>query len=140
MQVFENTNHRKVVQYVGYAGEDEGENGGHGTHVCGSVMGKSTQSSAVDDGMAYEAKVAFFDIGVANAQYLNVPGNLYTQMFPYAKRVGATLHSNSWGSPNNLYTSDAMHIDQVILRALWKTSSIRATTNYAPSSLGAVHV
>ena len=111
-KVFEQLSHRKVVQYVGFASENEGEDNGHGTHVCGSVMGKSSQSSgSPDDGMAYEAKVAFYDIGVPNAQYLNVPGNVYTQMLPYAKRVGANLHSNSWGSPNNVYTSDAMQMD-----------------------------
>mmetsp|Transcript_21214 Transcript_21214/g.42339 ORF Transcript_21214/g.42339 Transcript_21214/m.42339 type:complete len:930 (+) Transcript_21214:113-2902(+) len=108
--VHQNTNHRKVVQYVGYADSTEGENGGHGTHVVGSIVGDA--SNNFHDGMAYSGKVAFYDIGIPNAQYLNVPGNLATQMFPYAKRVGALLHSNSWGSNTNSYTGDARQIDQ----------------------------
>ncbi|GMI14902.1 hypothetical protein TrLO_g7348 [Triparma laevis f. longispina] len=108
--IWQDTRHRKVVQYVGYAGNNEGEDGGHGTHVVGSVLGNRVDD--VHDGMAYDAKVAFYDIGVANAQYLNVPGNLATQMFPYAKRVNALLHSNSWGSESNSMTGDARQVDQ----------------------------
>jgi hypothetical protein len=108
--IWEDTGHRKVVQYVGYAGNDEGENGGHGTHVVGSILGDRVDD--VHDGMAYNAKIAFYDIGVANAEYLNVPGNLATDMFPYAKRVNALLHSNSWGSASNSMTGDARQVDQ----------------------------
>jgi hypothetical protein len=108
--VFENMSHRKMVQYVAYSDKVEGEDGGHGTHVAGTVMGNSA-SLPNDAGMAPEAKVAFYDIGVPNAQYLNVPYNLETQMFPYAKRVGAQLHSNSWGGDSNSYSSNSQNID-----------------------------
>ena len=55
---------------------------------------------------------AFYDIGMLNAQNLNVPGNLATQMFPYAKRVGVLLHSNSWGSVANAYSGNSRQIDE----------------------------
>jgi hypothetical protein len=109
--VWENTKHRKVVQYVAYADNEEGENGGHGTHVAGTVAG-STDQLANDNGMAPSAKLAFFDIGFAGQPYLDVPGDLATQMFPYAARVGARIHSNSWGSDSNSYTGDARQTDQ----------------------------
>ncbi len=107
--VYEDTSHRKVVQYVGFADSTEGEDGGHGTHVVGSILGQS--AGQTHNGMAPDGRVAFYHIGLPNAQYLNVPGNLATQMFPYAKRVGAAIHSNSWGSNTNSYTSDARQVD-----------------------------
>lgn len=109
--IHENIASRKVVQYVGYAGTNEGENGGHGTHVAGSISGNNEANDAVHNGMAYGSKVAFFDIGEPNAQYLNVPGSLSSDMFPHAKRVGANIHSNSWGSDTNSYTGGARQID-----------------------------
>ena len=93
-----------------FAGNDEGENGGHGTHVAGSVLGNG--NNGLHNGMAYDAKVAFYDIGQPKAQYLDVPGNLAADMFPYAKRVGSNIHTNSWGSNANVYSGGARQIDE----------------------------
>ena len=53
---------RKVVQYVASADDGDVE-GGHGTHVAGSILGKSLSDYSLVDGVAPEAKLAFFDIG-----------------------------------------------------------------------------
>ena len=98
-QTFNNKNARKVVQYMAFADAGEGEDGGHGTHVAGSVAGNSANPAEQDyDGMAPDAKVAFFDIGVANQLFLNVPNQLERTMFPVAATAGAKIHTNSWGS------------------------------------------
>ena len=89
-------------------------------HVTGSVLGKidnsgdcATSCGALNGGAAtadkyqgnaYEAKVAFFDIGLPNARFLNVPNNMFTMTEP-AYRVGARIHTNSWGSSSNSYTT-----------------------------------
>jgi hypothetical protein len=70
---------RKVIQYVPFA-DGVDEQGGHGTHVCGSILGNRDQKSNLSpdasealnsdpsgamDGMAKDAKIAFFDIGLS---------------------------------------------------------------------------
>lgn len=50
-------------RYFAYADNKEGTNGGHGTHVCGTVGGYPAQMSATSSafkyqGMAYKAKVS----------------------------------------------------------------------------------
>ncbi|GMH52978.1 hypothetical protein TL16_g01349 [Triparma laevis f. inornata] len=110
-QLYENAAHRKVVQYVAFADAVEGENGGHGTHVSGTIAGNSL-GGELDGGMAPNAKIAFYDIGNPNAQFLTVPGNLAVSMFPPAHRMGAQLHSNSWGSSSNSYSGNARQIDE----------------------------
>ena len=48
-------------------------------------------------GLAFGARVAFFDIGSTATGALNIPANLETDLFPAAFEAGARVHSNSWG-------------------------------------------
>jgi len=110
--------HRKILQYVGYADNKEGEVGGHGSHVAGSVAGKPNgnlgeQSKGAEGyyGAAPEAKVAFFDIGRPGEQGLRVPQSLATNYFPPSRQVNAFIHTNSWGSNANAYSGTARDMD-----------------------------
>jgi subtilisin family serine protease len=72
--------HRKIAQYFAYADGREGETGGHGTHVAGSVAGSVDAKYATakvtvggvstpiqqHHGMAPDARIAFADIGIVN--------------------------------------------------------------------------
>ena len=109
--VYENLSHRKLVQYVAYSDKQEGEDGGHGTHVAGSVAGNNLGSSKQHNGMAYDAKLAFFDIGTPGGYRLDVPDSLFDDMFPFAKRVGSNIHSNSWGGDANKNDQNTIDID-----------------------------
>ena len=96
--LFRDVSHRKMIEYVGFADEVAGEVGDHGTHVAGSIIGgvaSADDGGGIDDdglvtaahrfdGMAFEGKMAFFDIGEAGQPFLNVPGALEDSMFPFA--------------------------------------------------------
>jgi serine protease AprX len=104
--------HRKVtayyqlgdnrVDYIGGAAADSG----HGTHVTGIAVGNGAYvgSGNVNRyGMAYEARVAFCDIGKSNdgsgnndATLGGIPADLKT-MYALQKVANASLASNSWG-------------------------------------------
>lgn len=58
---------RKVIQYVDFVDNTDYELG-HGTHVCGSIAGRKSEDGVEEmdgfvDGIAYDAKIAFFDVG-----------------------------------------------------------------------------
>lgn len=112
---------RKVVQYVfgGQAGDNRSDS--HGTHTSGSVAGRMVcptcdQTSIYDqfNGIAQNAKIAFFDIGISGQDSLTLPSNLRTQLFPWAYAVGAFIHSDSWGSTSNTYTINDNQFDGFI--------------------------
>jgi len=108
-----NPTHRKVIQYAAFADNVEGEIGGHGTHVGGSIAGHAVDENGIEmhNGMAYASTLAFFDIGEAGQPFLNVPGALENTMFPTAYDVGARIHTNSWGSRGNGYSSNSRSVD-----------------------------
>ena len=108
------------VQYYNWVDALD-EEGGHGTHVCGSIVGhKSTagtkegESTGYADGVAKNAKVAFFDLGLGQNLFgspegalsttqcpneggcLWTPGNIPLFLDP-GYNAGARLHSASWG-------------------------------------------
>ena len=89
---------RKVVQYVPFADSIDA-NRGHGTHVAGSVAGKREGTDGSADGMAPNAKIAFFDIGYSGSSGLSgltVPYNPST-FFKPGQEATAKIHSASWG-------------------------------------------
>lgn len=78
------TSHRKIVTYI--AGQDlvDDSTNGHGTHVCGSLAGKCNKDwndYKAFNGVAYNAKIAFYDIGLAGSYTLNPPSNLESGLF-----------------------------------------------------------
>jgi len=125
-----NMAHRKVVYYgtTSPSGEvlgdtiDDAE--AHGTHVCGIAAGKPILhygDYAKYAGHAYDAKIAFLDIGkTKNNGSLTQLTNIDTQYLVPLYKGGVRVFSNSWGdtkpknqvSPINSYTNEAKLIDQ----------------------------
>ncbi|TFJ84083.1 hypothetical protein NSK_004556 [Nannochloropsis salina CCMP1776] len=64
-----------------------------------------------NQGMAREAKIAFFDIADEHGN-LSTPSDFHRMLFPPAYEAGARIHSNSWGINVGEYLFDAMKIDQ----------------------------
>lgn len=92
--------YRKVIQYVNYSGSSGDWASGHGSHVCGTVLGNCIDerypSSQTYNGMAPEAKLAMFDIGLTQVGSLDVPTELRI-IFAATQSAGGLIHSNSWG-------------------------------------------
>jgi len=102
--------HRKIVNYVEYAGDYDGH--GHGTHVAGSIAGNDEIDDDPQpyDGVAKDARLSVYDIGTDSGG-LELPSSLY-YIFDAAYEDGARVHSNSWGSDDSSYTSRAREVDE----------------------------
>lgn len=87
MRYFQSDRHRKIAQYVSLSG-DVWDSIGHGTHTSGSIAGKPVDGSpgnaAKYQGMAPDARLAFFDLGRANSDAVMIPYALDASYFPYA--------------------------------------------------------
>jgi uncharacterized repeat protein (TIGR01451 family) len=109
---------RKVIVYHDVAEfGDYDDNGGHGTHTSGSIAGDNHATIGgydTNDGMAYNAKLVFQDIGQDNSPYVYPPADL-NDLFQQAYDDGARIHSNSWGSSvNGAYTTYSKQCDEFI--------------------------
>jgi hypothetical protein len=110
-----NSNHRKVVSYF-TSNRFNFKKRSHGTHVVGSILGSAIDlglesydsGTPKHNGMAPGAKVAFTDI-FAKPGFPDL-----TTMFESAYRLGARIHTNSWGwKVDNSYTSQAHTVDSI---------------------------
>lgn len=95
-------NRRKVIQYT--AGADAADGiGGHGTHVAGSIVGDSISAEfSPGNGVAPQAKVAFYDIEITGKSHLSLPSDVLT-VYNTLYTAGARVLSNSWGGGNSYY-------------------------------------
>lgn len=106
---------------------------GHGTHVCGSVLGNGAGDTPSNNaryrGMAPEAKLVF--------QYYGYNNSIYT-ILSDAYNAGARIHSNSWSNENNSwgqYDTNARDIDQLMwehmdMQVLFAAGNSRAYSQY----------
>lgn len=112
-------NRRKLIQYTPYADTTDYV-AGHGTHVAGTVAGKSIAFDNFENGcesangIASDAKLILQDIGDevgGLAGYDNI--TLYKDILPNAYNGGARIHSNSWGT-GALYDTFARDVDKYL--------------------------
>lgn len=108
VQVFVDTSADKISQYIPFVDSRDAQYG-HGTHVAGTIAGARRDGAGMADGVAPGAKLAFMDIGDAN-QALRLP--LDSQLLATGSPV-AKIHSMSWGSEINFYTTQSRNFDQV---------------------------
>lgn len=107
------SSHKFAAYITINGGDDRDENGGHGTHVCGSVAGGAPNTTELSkhNGMAPEAQLAFTDLQGAGGG-LSVPNDLCNSYFPCAWQSGARISSNSWGGGNMGYDAFSSSLDQ----------------------------
>ena len=106
------TNHRKFVSYTVFQHAGAGdEEEGHGTHTSGTLAGHIDTTTPISqfNGMAYKAKLAFYDMARNGKDDLYVPDDFKKDFLIDSYNQGARVSSNSWGSPNgdyDIYCSD----------------------------------
>ena len=92
---------------------------GHGTHVCGTIVGKEVKTSqGMIGGVAQDARVVLSSLRTANGDLIALRGLKMLYEVPY-KTYHAHIHSNSWGDGiarypekiQRLYTDHAKDID-----------------------------
>lgn len=88
---------------------------GHGTHVCGSVVGIGAASAGQLRGGAHEAQLIMAGLWSPLLNNL-APGSDFNRIFGAPYREGARIHTNSWGNPRNLgqYDSIASRVDEYL--------------------------
>lgn len=88
---------------------------GHGTHVAGSIIGRSPQSGGILKGGAFDASFVAESLWSPMLDNLSVPSKM-GEMIDKAYKDGARVHSNSWGSPQNFgaYDNFAVQVDEYI--------------------------
>ncbi|TYZ66525.1 hypothetical protein PybrP1_010189 [[Pythium] brassicae (nom. inval.)] len=116
---------RKVVLYRSFANKgDESEQivCGHGTHVSGLLAGNSYSKTAANLGIAYDAQIAFMDIGKQALSCvglkgcevsLETPGDV-EDLMSMQVQAGAKIFSFSWGTGGNDYNTQSRDLDNYI--------------------------
>ena len=85
---------------------------GHGTHVCGSVVGNGANSNSSIRGGAYAAQMLVASLWSPILNNLGFDSD-FKKLIGIPYNDGARVHTNSWGAPANpgVYNNWAMQVD-----------------------------
>jgi serine protease AprX len=105
---------------------------GHGTHICGTAMGRGLNSDGAIKGAAYEAALIVESLWSPLLGRISIHPEL-EKLYKYPYDAGSRIHSNSWGSDANYGEYDSLafmtdeflwhHPDMVILFAAGNTGA-----------------
>src|SRR5713101_5936734 len=91
---------------------------GHGTHVCGSVLGDGTSASmgGAIQGTAPRARLVVQSLIGSSGGLSGIPSDLTDLFEPPYRNDGARVHTNSWGAvtPSLPYDQSAREIDDFV--------------------------
>jgi serine protease AprX len=91
---------------------------GHGTHVCGSVLGDGTSASmgGAIQGTAPRARLVVQSLIDSSGGLDGIPADLTDLFEPPYRDDGARVHTNSWGAvtPSLPYDQSAREIDDFV--------------------------
>lgn len=104
---------RFTTAALGRVGQADDPNG-HGTHVAGSALGDGAGSRGAFKGTAPAAKLFFQSLLDSAGRLGGLPADL-GDLFDQAYKLGARIHSNSWGSATpSTYTMSSGEVDDFV--------------------------
>jgi serine protease AprX len=109
----------RVVKLVplGRPGQSDDPDG-HGTHVCGSVLGNGTSPSmgGAIQGTAPKAKLMVQSLLDSGGNLGGIPADLHDLFGPPYNNDGARIQTNSWGAttPGLAYSQSSQEIDDFV--------------------------
>lgn len=108
---------RRLYSLGGRRGKTDDPDG-HGTHVCGSVLGSGTSASmgGTIEGIAPEATLVVQSLLDPRGGLGGIPINLSLLFEEPYRKDSARIHNNSWGStvPALPYNQDSTEIDRFV--------------------------
>jgi serine protease AprX len=89
---------------------------GHGTHVCGSVLGELTaRDGTVIRGTAPAARLVMQSVLDSSGGLGGLPDDLHDLFLPPYRDDGARIHTNSWGgAAEGAYTANSGEVDDFV--------------------------
>ncbi len=100
----------KAAYALGRVGNWSDSNG-HGTHVCGSVLGSGAASAGKYRGVAADARLVIQSVMDSGGNLGGIPSSLGA-LFSPAYTNGARVHSDSWGdTTDSSYNSYSQDVD-----------------------------
>jgi serine protease AprX len=89
---------------------------GHGTHVCGSVLGDGVaEDGTVIRGTAPAARLVMQSVLDSQGGLGGIPVDLHDLFLPPYQNDGARVHTNSWGgNAQGAYTANSSEVDDFV--------------------------
>jgi serine protease AprX len=89
---------------------------GHGTHVCGSVLGDLTaDDGTIIRGTSPAARLVMQSVLDPDGGLGGLPVDLHDLFLPPYRDDGARVHTNSWGGPaEGAYTANSSEVDDFV--------------------------
>ncbi|ETA69017.1 subtilisin-like serine protease [Methanolobus tindarius DSM 2278] len=110
-----------IIDYFGDGAADNASawyNGGHGTHVAGSVLGNGSMSGGQYKGMAPDAELVFEAVQNGTSGGMNITYSNLDDIFQDAYDLGARIHTNSWGYETSL--GDYITPSRIVDEFMWE--------------------
>ena len=136
------TSHRKIVYYDTTYADNRDHKGGHGSHVCGTLLGKSWKNNSeasLYNGVAPEAKLYFVDLGKEENEHQIEEYN-DEDVANKATSKGVGIFSESYGTsvpvPSISYIADKVawdHKELLIVAAAGNSGPDNNVASYADS-------
>jgi hypothetical protein len=106
----------RVLRLYALGRDNASDPDGHGTHVCGSVLGDLTAvDGTINRGTAPAARLVMQSVLDPDGGLGGLPDDLEDLFLPPYRDDGARVHTNSWGGPAaGAYTENSGEVDDFV--------------------------
>jgi hypothetical protein len=106
----------RVLRLYALSRDTASDPDGHGTHVCGSVLGDLTAGDGtIIRGTAPAARLVMQSVLDPDGGLGGLPVDLHDLFLPPYRDDGARVHTNSWGGPAaGAYTANSSEVDDFV--------------------------